>query len=40
MLNFIQNNPLCATLVGLVAFLLGYFIAKTRCEQVEQTHTH
>ena len=38
MLNYLSNNMLCATLVGLVALLLGYYLAKDSCNKKEHTH--
>jgi hypothetical protein len=40
MLNYLQNNPLCALLVGIVALALGYLFAKDGCNKKEDIHPH
>ena len=40
MLNYIYNNPLCASLVVLLALMLGYYFAKDNCNSKSDTNIH
>ena len=40
MMEYLTNNVLCATLVGLFALALGYFFAKDNCNQKSDTNLH
>jgi len=40
MIEYITNNPLCASLVLLFALMLGYFFAKDGCADKNDTKLH
>jgi len=40
MIEYITNNPLCSSLVLLLALMLGYFFAKDSCSNENDTKLH
>jgi len=40
MIEYLTNNLLCASLIGLLALMLGYFFAKDNCNSKDDTKIH